>query len=164
MTRHLAFGLCSFLFAAVAQAAEPAAADAGLQKQLKEIRDELNGLRVAQDGQLKNFDAEQKLLLQRLSALEKKVDDLAQTRVARSYTPTETAVGAIRLQNRSGVVATVLLSGKAHRLMPMETVVLQAQPAGLFSYEVLAEGFGTIRSPLTRTLVAGETFSITVNP
>jgi septal ring factor EnvC (AmiA/AmiB activator) len=135
-----------------------------LQKQLKEIRDEISALRVVREEQLKNIDAELKLLAQRLNALEGRLDDLARTRQAAAYTPTEPQMATIRLQNRSGVPATVLLSGRSYRLPPLETIVLQNQPVGVFTYEVLAEGFGTIRNPQARTLVAGETFSITVMP
>ena len=56
------------------------------------------------------------------------------------------------------------VAGKSHRVGPLETVVLQAQPAGNFSYMVLAEGFGLIRPEVARTLASGETFSITINP
>jgi|SRR5581483_10266379 len=172
MIRHLvAAGVVVVLLAVPLLAADPPAPPTSdrpsdnskldqVHKQLREISDELKANRTERQEYQKNFD----VLLQRVNALERKVDELGQSRTARYYTPTEPQVGAIRLQNRSSVASTVLLSGRSYRLAPMETIVLQGQPAGVFTYEVLADGFGTIRSPLSRTLVAGETFSITVNP
>ena len=85
-----------------------------------------------------------------------------ETRPASSDTPTGT--GAIHLENRSAVPATVLLGGKSYRLSPLQTMVLASQPAGNFTYSVLAEGYGEIRPALTRVLASGETFTITINP
>jgi septal ring factor EnvC (AmiA/AmiB activator) len=134
-----------------------------LRKDIKQLRDDLNGLQVARDEQLKNLEAEMKLLTQKLNSLDKKLDGLNRSFYGPSN-PASVQTATIRLQNRSGVPATVLLSGQSYRVPPMETVVLQRQPAGGFNYEVLAEGFGTIQGNLSRTLVAGETFTITINP
>ena len=85
-------------------------------------------------------------------------------RISSSFTPgTPAATGTIRLENRSGVSATVLLAGRSYVVPPLQSVVVP-QYAGNFTYEVLAEGYGVIRPALTRALGAGETFSIFINP
>lgn len=137
-----------------------------LQTQLKGIRDEVADLRKRRDTDEKARALEIEFFKDRLEKLEKSLESLKATRrIASSFTPgTPAPTGAIRLENRSAVAATVLLAGKAYRLAPLEAIVLSSQPAGSFTYSVLAEGFGEIRTALTRVLGSGETFTITINP
>ncbi len=136
-----------------------------LQNQLKEIRQEIVAVKTIQETQIKDFGMELNLLRERLNALEKSVKDISSTRIAAAFTPPPAPpMGIIRLQNRSSVPTTIILAGRSYRLPPLETVMLQSQPAGNFTYEVFAEGYGVIQPPLARTLLAGETFSIFVNP
>src|SRR5262249_45261565 len=128
--------------------------------------DELAKLRGRADTNEKARAIEMDVVKERLDRLEKSLESLrATTRIASSFTPSATGpTGVIRLQNRPLVDATVLLVGQSYRVPPLETVVLPPQAPGSFSYEVLAEGFGVIRPLVARVLVAGETFSITINP
>jgi len=107
--------------------------------------------------------------LRSLEALVRRQSELVTTQRF-SYTPDAplrdrlAPTGAIRLQNRSGAGATVFVNGQANYLAPFETRTLAGQPAGSFTYEVLADGFGTIQPRVVRDLRAGEVFTIHVNP
>jgi len=85
-----------------------------------------------------------------------------------AYSPTEPrangTTGAIRLQNRSGVSATVVVDNRGYVLGPYETRLLENRPLGSFTYEVLADSFGVIQAPVNRTLTADEVFVIQINP
>ena len=149
-------------------------------RQLRTLREEVGGLR--QELRKEVGDLRQELLTtttsaqksrsdlrdleERLRSLESLVRSQPDLVTARRYslTPEAPLTGTIRLQNRSGTGATVLVNGLAHFLAPFETRVLAGQPAGSFTYEVLADGFGTIRPRVVRDLRPNEVFTIHVNP
>jgi hypothetical protein len=84
------------------------------------------------------------------------------------YGPNVDAAGApatagVRVQNRSASGVTVTLNGRSFRLMPNETRT-EAVPAGTFTYQIQADGFGVIQPTQTRSVGASQTFPITVNP
>jgi predicted nuclease with TOPRIM domain len=94
-----------------------------------------------------------------------KLDSDLRSRVARSIDPDRlTSIGTIRLQNRSGVPATVILNNAAYPLAAYETRLLENQRAGTFTYEVLADGYGTIQGRVARILDANYTYNIMINP
>lgn len=148
----------------------PATAEAArfekLQEQLQTIIDDLSDLRKRADINEKGRTIEMDLIKGRLEKLEKAMETLKTSpRISSSFTPGNVeATGVIQLMNRSAVPTTIVLAGKAYPLAPFQTAVLSGQPAGNFTYEVLAEGFGVIRPAVTRALASGETFAITVNP
>jgi len=120
---------------------------------------------------LRKLIDEVKTLNSRLDNLQTSYQQLAEkvrnqdTRVARGYDPrTNGTAGTIRLVNRSGVNATVAVDGRGYVLGPYETRLLENRPLGTFSYEVLADTFGVIQAPVTRTLTADEVFVIQINP
>jgi hypothetical protein len=73
------------------------------------------------------------------------------------------SAGSVRVQNRSASGVTVTLNGRSFRLQPNETRT-EAVPAGTFTYQVQADGFGVIQPQQTRSVGAGQTFPISVNP
>jgi hypothetical protein len=90
----------------------------------------------------------------------------AKTRIASSFTPGEPAGGTatIRLQNRYSIPATVHINGQTYVVPAFETRQVVGVPAGTFTYDVAAEGFGVIQPTVIRTINPNETFSIFINP
>jgi hypothetical protein len=87
-------------------------------------------------------------------------------RVARALEPRpgpSPTAGTIKLQNRSGVSATVVIDNRGYVLAPFETRLLENRPLGSFTYEVLADAFGVIQAPVARTLNPEEVFVIQIN-
>jgi hypothetical protein len=82
-----------------------------------------------------------------------------------SFTPeAPRRAGTLRLENRSAVGATVMVNGNPFVVPPFDTRLVRNVPTGTFNFSVLADGFGVIRPTTTRTLNAGETFIVFVNP
>jgi hypothetical protein len=73
-------------------------------------------------------------------------------------------MGRIQLQNNSLGPVTITINGKAYTLPARQSRLLENQPAGPFTYEVQAEGYGTIRPPSPRDLAANDTYTIEVFP
>jgi hypothetical protein len=133
-------------------------------------------LKVQQD------QATQKDLSERIDKLERMAreeitrlnEDLRKLRAGPStqsslYTPNQgpppaAGSGRIRLVNDSFGTVTITLNGKPHTLPPRQSTLLENQPAGRFTYDVQAEGFGVIRPPSTRELAANDTYTIEVFP
>jgi hypothetical protein len=72
--------------------------------------------------------------------------------------------GKVRFQNQYRVPATFILNGRAIVVNPGETKVLPDVPAGNFTLEVKAEGYGVIRETISRVLVPNETYFMNVGP
>ncbi len=126
----------------------------GLEEQVKNLTRTVGDL----GSQVKNLQEMYQRLDDRLRAQD--------ARVARAFEPRPTpagAIGTIKLQNRSGVSATVVVNNQAYVLGPYETRLLENRPAGSFTYEVMADLFGVIQAPVTRTLNPEETFVIQIN-
>jgi hypothetical protein len=82
-----------------------------------------------------------------------------------SFTPeAPRRTGTLRLENRSPYGATVTVNGIPYPVPAFETRLVQNVPAGALTYEVAADGFGVIRPPVTRTLNAGATLPLYINP
>ncbi len=71
--------------------------------------------------------------------------------------------GTIRMLNRSGVPANIILAGTDYPLGPFETRVV-TRPAGPFNYEVFATGFGRIFASAPEPLRPNEVCTIEINP
>jgi hypothetical protein len=105
-------------------------------------------------------------LERRMEVLEQAMERLSasRVRVSSSFTPSEPATGTIRIQNRFGVPATVFVNGQQYPVPAYETRRIAGVPAGNFTYEVHADGYGVIQPAVPRSLNARETFSIFINP
>jgi hypothetical protein len=137
-----------------------------MDKQLKKISDDLAELQSRIGRHEQAGAVEMKELNERLGRLEKTVESLrSATRSSSYFSPSAPGTtGTIRLENRTALPATVVLGNRSHALAPLQSILLQSQPAGNFTYAVAVEGFGEIRAPVTRALAAGETFTIAINP
>jgi hypothetical protein len=109
-------------------------------------------------GRLREFDDRMRNIEGRLGS--------GDGRIARSITPDRPGAmaGSIRLDNTSGLPATVIINGISYRMGPFETRTLSNRPLGAYTYDVDVEGFGTVRSGWQRTLVAGYRDVITIFP
>jgi hypothetical protein len=140
-----------------------------IKKQLKEIRNDLKTLKGLPDLGLRVEELEMKFgnLEEGFRRLVTDFDRLTKSnqRIMKALDPaTRPTSGTIRLENRSRVRATVVLGGVSYDLQPGEVREIKNRPAGTFDYYVLADGFGQISAPVTRTLNAGEVFTIYINP
>src|SRR5262249_25773368 len=109
-------------------------------------------------------------------ALRERVDQLEREmnrsgRISGSFDPDapRSATGTIDIQNQNAVwTATVIVNGTSYVIPARQGRRLERTPAGPFTYSVFAaDSLGVsynIRAATTATLVAGNTFSITINP
>jgi len=148
-----------------------------IQKQLLDIQISLQSLK-AQDTEvrLRKLEIEIAGIRDQLKSLEATVKaSKVETRTAASInppaaTPSPTGIvpvaqfGTIRVSNSSAFFASFILNGSLYRVAPGQVLPISNQPVGEFRYEVVADGFGTIQAPLTRTLGAGEVVSIFIYP
>jgi hypothetical protein len=160
------------------KAADPVKDLEAIKKQLNEIRNTLETLKPLQgmslrmtdlegktsdlDMRIGNIEASLRTLVNQVAELDKQARS-TQRRMAYLDPATRLTTGTIKLQNQSTVRASVYLGGTAYDLQPGETREIKNRPAGNFDYYVSAEGFGQISSQVTRTLVAGETYTIFIN-
>jgi outer membrane murein-binding lipoprotein Lpp len=131
----------------------------------KEIRD-ASSQATAKNQEL---DDRLKFLTDRVERLERSLDRLSATPRTSFFQPApvppaNNATGTILLQNTWTDMATVVLNGRAYQVPPGQTLTLPNQPGGEYTYEVLANGYGTIRGPVTRNLDSNRTLSIYVYP
>lgn len=121
--------------------------DMNTQLRIQDLRADLGTLRE-QQAQLK----------QELETLRSKLTPRPATTAL--YPPNGTANGRLRLRNTFlDEVSIVVNNRPAYRVPPGGEVWVEAVPAGLFTYEVLG-----IQPRLSRSLSAGETFTIHVYP
>lgn len=137
-------------------------------KQLGEIQKSLDGLanvpKDLTDAKI-NIAKGQADILQlkdQLTKLQRDLDELRKqvnstTRIA-AFPPTG-ASGRIRLMNTFSQGMSIRVNDRVYRLEPGQTQMLDSQPIGAFTYEVLG-----VQAPVTRTLAAGETYTIYVYP
>jgi hypothetical protein len=136
-------------------------------RQIGDLRTELK-----EDIRRTGIEAElrSQLLDKDLKALTERVDRLEKSAaVARSsfFQPTPAApaaagTGTVVLQNTWGDVATVMLNGRGVVVPPYQTVTLDNEPAGTYTYEVMVNGFGRIRGPVSRVLNNNDRMIISV--
>jgi hypothetical protein len=167
-------GLNLLLATSLAAAPTAAGADTADAKKLDEIKEELKGLSAIKED-LKNIQKQLELsaqaairdsneLREKISRLEKQLKDLetrlgqASARTAYS-SPVGTATGRIRLINSYVEPTRIRVNDRVYPLEPGQTLTLDNQPVGGFTYEVLG-----IQGPLVRVLGANETYTIYVYP
>jgi hypothetical protein len=147
-----------------------------IKNDIKGIKNDIDTLKPLVDLKLKVIDLEENLKStnKRIDRLQESVMELDRIvrsnsgRIARAFEPQRapigTGMGAIRLENRSGVAAHVFIGGADFPLGPFETRVLDNRPPGVFSYEVFADTYGRILGQVTRTLEPNQLFTIQINP
>jgi hypothetical protein len=136
-----------------------------IQRQLNEIRKKLEDLRTVQDLERAMDSVTFQVFERRLQRLEEAVARMATvTRTTSGFTPDLAGSGTIRLRNRSGYMATIVVNGQPYPVPAYETRLIQGMPAGPFTYEVSANGFGIIQPLVNRTLLANREFTININP
>jgi hypothetical protein len=108
---------------------------------------------------LKNTKVELDELKKQVVQLQKDVENLrSKTSITQStYPPYQT--GRIRLVNTFSEPETIVLNRRSYRLAPGQEEILDNQPAGAFTFEVLG-----VQAAVSRTLVANETYTIQVYP
>ncbi|MBI1915601.1 MAG: hypothetical protein HYS12_12840 [Planctomycetes bacterium] len=154
MNRWSLSGLLALaLLAAPARAEEVPGSPADTQKRLEQLEKEM-----ALTRKIESALQELRDINRRLADLERKVDEMQKPQERTSRFPPNT--GMIRLQNRLSVPATIIVGGIPHRLQPGEQRDLQPQPAGTFEFEALVDGFGSLQPRATRTLQAGQIYTI----
>jgi hypothetical protein len=76
-----------------------------------------------------------------------------------SYRPP--TVGRIQLANMYGEEMLFVINGVGFRVAPFTTRIIENQPAGVFTYEVISGTYGS-RAKNSPTLLPGDTYTITV--
>jgi hypothetical protein len=172
MKRHrIVLGLAALLalavplFAPARAAADPEEKKSDTQRQLEEVRAELEKLRELTLLQGRMQALEMKLINERLDRIEAGLARMstASTRRASSFTPDEPVRrGTLRLSNRLPVTAFVTVNGVTYSVPPFGLRTLRDQPTGALSYEVTATGYYN-RAASTTTLGAEETLTVNIN-
>jgi hypothetical protein len=140
---------------------------AGLRREVQILRQDLTD--IALRGATTTVDV--RALRDRLDALQSTVNRQDETvRRALSFTPqpvpappAPAATGSIELRNRSFVPGTFTINGQLYTVEPGTSVMIR-MPAGTFTYEIEAEGFGVRRPLTTRVLNPGQTYFLTLGP
>lgn len=136
-----------------------------LRKELRALREELAELRLRD--RMNNLTL--RTMDERLRRLEDSIARLSPggvvTRGAGAFNPAApvvpVATGAIRLDNRLAVPATVIIDGVPHSVPPFSMRVLTGRPAGMITYEVTAVGYG-VRAPVRTAVNPNETLTLTI--
>lgn len=150
-----------------------------LKAQLNKIESDLKTESVTAAG----GRAQLRELHDRIGQLERQVADVINARSSSTtrnyyapgsnyYTPGNTDVvngpplnrGVIRLENRYSVPVTVYVNGRAYSVPAYASREVLGMPAGMFTYEIMAEGFGVIQPQVARTLAANGSHNIYINP
>jgi hypothetical protein len=131
-----------------------------------ELKSDIQNARVEAVLRSEVLEGRLRLLAERVDRLEKSptVARSSYFQPTPSATTTNTGTGTIALQNTWGDTATVMLNDRAMVVPPYQTLTLDNQPAGTYTYEVLVNGFGRIRGPVTRVLNSNDRMIISVYP
>jgi hypothetical protein len=116
--------------------------------------------------QLQQTAKEVRDLQRRMEELEQAFAKLSAARTQVRNYPAEPAASSatIRIQNRYSVPATVTINDRTIAVPAYQSRLVNDMPAGAFTYEVQAEGFGVIQPAVRRTVDPNETFTIFINP
>jgi archaellum component FlaC len=126
-----------------------------LQSTLDEVRKKLNKKETTSGYPPEDMDD----IKNRLTAIEKKLDKMTNSaRIAKA--PPE--VGKIIITNRYSDEVLVMINKESYRVPAGQTITVMDVPAGTFTYEVIADGFGSVKRKTT-TLAANRTFRINVD-
>jgi protein-L-isoaspartate O-methyltransferase len=98
-------------------------------------------------------------LRQEVQSLQAEVARLRDQLGQRVTRTSASAPGRIELVNQWGAAVAIVVNGQRYVLAPGQTLPLEGQPAGDFTYEVAG-----IQAPVMRSLAPGETFRVIVHP
>lgn len=143
----------------------PTETEADLRRELRELREDLKRLKQDVDLDRLAAAAQARRLEDRLDRMASALEKLAGTgtvssRPSMSFSPARAATGTIRLDNRMNVRASVTIDGIVYTIPPRSSRVLRDQPAGAFSYDVTADGYG--QASYNSSLAGNETLTVTV--
>ncbi len=78
--------------------------------------------------------------------------------------PPPPAVGTILLRNFSDVSGTFVINGQPYSVLPGQVMEVRNVPAGSFTYQIEADGYGALTGVATRVLPAGGRYTLNINP
>jgi hypothetical protein len=145
-----------------------------LLKQMEELTKSVNDL----VNQLKNSETNKNLraavaqeeieqLRREVARLQKELQDWRTRTPAPSsslYPPPGPATGRLRLINSYSVPVSIIVNDLSYQLAPGTERLVEGLRPGPFTFEVLGMGYGSIKSRVSRTLAANETYTIQVEP
>ena len=143
----------------------PPEADDEVRRDLRNLREDLAQLKRDVELDRREAAAQARRLEARLEritlALEKMTASPAiSSRPSMAFSPARTSTGTIRLDNRMNVNARVTIDGIVYTIPPRTVRLLRDQPAGAFTYDVTADGFG--QASYNSSLAGNETLTLTV--
>jgi hypothetical protein len=154
--------IAALLIGTPVSAADAELKNDGVRNELRELREELALMRQLNREMVINLKA----INDRLARLEEAMARLSPgvvTRGAGAFSPiAPVATGAIRLDNRLAVPATVVIDGVAYSVPAFSMRTLAGRPAGMITYEVTAVGFG-VRAPVRTPVNPNETLTLTIH-
>jgi len=145
------------------------AGERAILQQIGELKADIKAIGEKSDAKIQAIELRLQIMADRVDRLEKSVNRIATTPRTSYFQPTPDAApaplgnGTIVLQNTYTDAATIFLNGKAFEVQPNQSITLPGRPAGAYTYEVLINGYGTIRGPVTRNLDDNRTLLIYVN-
>jgi hypothetical protein len=131
-----------------------------LRAQLKEMKDEMDSLRRARPDTSLYPPGDRDGLAEvrtRLAQIEQMLERLGPGGRTANYAPG--AVGRIVLANEYPEELLFIVNGESYRVAPNSNRVLEGQPAGAVTYEVISPTWG-VRGRNTTTLADGGTFTL----
>jgi hypothetical protein len=78
--------------------------------------------------------------------------------------PPPPATGTVLLRNFSDVNATFIVNGQPYAVLAGQTQSVRNIPAGTFTYQIQAEGFGLLRPLSSRYLPPAGTYTLNIDP
>jgi hypothetical protein len=133
----------------------------------KDLQDEIKGRRehnATVDSKLEQIQNDVSALKSQMEQIRRDLE-AAKSRPATqptqisSYQSAAPAFGHVRLSNTYFDTVQIVVNGKRYDVAPTVTMLADAVPAGNFTYEVMG-----VQGPVTRTIAANETFTISVHP
>lgn len=167
ISKHYALSAlaAALIFTSLASARPPESiGDEDTRRELRELREDLARLKRDVDADRREAASQARRLEERLDRLTLAVEKLAgttpQERRSSGLDPVRRRTGTIRLDNQLGVQARVTVDGLMYTVPPRSIRMLRDQPAGSFSYDVTADGFG--QATYRTRLGNNETLTVTI--
>lgn len=129
-----------------------------LAQRMQSVEAGIKAAKVSTDNAIFKLSDELAQLKEQVRRMEDRVNAMPQQSISSSSFRKEE--GKLRLISEYPTEVTVLVNGRAYRLLPYQTREL-ILPAGTFTYELLDEEFPFTR---TRSMMSGETFTVRIFP
>jgi hypothetical protein len=158
----------------------PQPTNADIKALLEKLNDKLgyleNGLhdmkvqRGRADARTQGIEEQLRILGDRVEQMERRIERMPATTRQSFFQPTPVnpapalGAGTIMLQNTWSDAATVTINDRSVVVPPYQTVTLPNQATGTYTYEVLVNGYGRIRGPVSRFLDNNDRMIISVFP